>query len=57
MPKAEKITRDSVRKDHQCGVRLTEKEFEEVRKLAIESGFTISSYIREIVIRFIANEK
>lgn len=57
MPNTEKITRETVRKDHQCGVRLTEREYEAVRKLATESGFTISSYIREIVIRFMSNEK
>lgn len=54
MPKRVEISRKALRKEHQCGVRFTENEYDIVKQKARESGFTVSSYIREIVLKFLA---
>lgn len=53
MTKRLEISRRALRKEHQCGVRFTENEFDVIKQKARESGFTISSYIREIVLKFL----
>lgn len=54
MSKRVEISRRALRKEHQCGVRFTENEYDIVKQRARESGFTVSSYIREIVLKFLA---
>ena len=53
MPEKTEISRRALRKEHQCGVRFTENEYDIVRQKARECGFTVSSYIREIVLKFL----
>ena len=54
MQKNLEISRRALRKEHQCGVRFTENEYDIIKQKARESGFTISSYIREVVLKFLA---
>ena len=48
-----KIGRNILRKDCLVGVRLTEAEYKEFSKLACESGLSLSSYAREIILHYI----
>ena len=48
-----KIGRHTLRKDCLVGVRLTEAEYKEFSKLACESGLSLSSYAREIILNYI----
>lgn len=48
-----KIGRDTLRKDCLIGVRLTEAEYKEFSRLACESGLSLSSYAREIILHYI----
>lgn len=48
-----KIGRNTLRRDCLVGVRLTEAEYKEFSKLACESGLSLSSYAREIVLNYI----
>ena len=48
-----KIGRATLRKDCLVGVRLTEAEYKEFSKLACESGLSLSSYAREIILNYI----
>lgn len=48
-----KIGRATLRKDYLVGMRLTEAEYKEFVKLACESGLSLSSYAREIIINYI----
>lgn len=50
------IKRSELRREFMCGVRLTEKEYNELRKLSCESGFTMSSYAREIIMAHIREQ-
>jgi predicted DNA binding CopG/RHH family protein len=47
------VSRKAIRKDHQSGVRFTENEYDIIKQKARESGLTVSSYIREIVLKFL----
>ena len=53
MQKKAEISRRALRKEHQCGVRFTENEYDIVKQKARGWGFTVSSYIREIVLKFL----
>ena len=48
-----KIGRKTLRKDCLVGVRLTEAEYKEFSKLACQSGLSLSSYAREIILNYI----
>lgn len=48
-----KIGRNTLRKDCLVGVRLTEAEYKVFSKLACESGLSLSSYAREIILHYI----
>jgi hypothetical protein len=48
-----KIGRHTLRRDCLIGVRLTEAEYKEFSKLACESGLSLSSYAREIILNYI----
>ena len=48
-----KIGRNTLRKDCLVGVRLTEAEYKVFSKLACESGLSLSSYAREIILNYI----
>lgn len=48
-----RIGRNTLRKDCLVGVRLTEAEYKEFSKLACESGLSLSSYAREIILNYI----
>lgn len=50
----QKINRNTIRKDCLVGVRLTEAEYKAFVQLATESGLSLSSYAREIIINYIS---
>lgn len=45
--------RSKIRKDNVVGLRISEEEYAQVKNSAIESGLTMSSWCREIILDYL----